>query len=52
MVVKSLAAKASLIGDEATSNLYAGMAKLLQKNSGEASALAEALREFGIHCLL
>jgi hypothetical protein len=50
--IKSLAAEASLIGDEHTSNLYAGMAKLLQKNSNEASASAETLREFGIYHLL
>ena len=50
--IKSLAAEASLIGDEATSSLYSGMAKLLQKNSGEASACDKGLREFGINGLL
>ena len=50
--IKSLAAEAFLIGDDATSSLYSGMAKLLQKNSGEASACAKDLREFGINRLL
>ena len=50
--VKRLAAEAALLGDESTSALYSGMAKLLEKNSGEATACDESLREFGIHRLL
>lgn len=41
---KRLAAEASLTGDDTTSALYSGMAKWLEKNSGEATACEEDLR--------
>jgi hypothetical protein len=50
--IKGLAAEATLHGNDVVSGLYSGMAKLLQKNSGKATASDENLREFGINRLL
>ena len=50
--IKRLAAEASLLGQNSTSALYSGMAKLLKDNSGEATACDEDLRKFGINRLL
>jgi len=50
--IEGLAAEATLTGNDLVSGLYSGMAKLLQKNSGEATASDAVLREFGLKRLL